>query len=301
MQPDITLIIPTFNRKTLLVNVLQQIFNSPLAQAPITVVDNCSTDATSEEIQHLVKTHPNLSHIRNTYNMGMAGNLVKALECAYNSKTKYFWILFDDTKLDFTHWNEVVKYIKQDKPIIVVTNYYQVSVDDLAPIFLMMIYPFAAIYKTRLLTPVTLLQALTDIYTVHPQMAFLCYLFNNHIPLTLTQHIIASPSANPEKEYSFNRVPAFVHFRLSAPSWFVPGFLNAIEALNKPLKRKCIKLLFTHYHGYGPYITKYWVPPYSAWHKTNLMEILSLLPVNYKLKFIKLLIQSSWRNYVQPF
>ncbi len=304
MKNNITIIIPTFNRKQLVTNLLNTLLHSPLKQAPIIVLDNCSTDGTSETIQSLTQTHANISLIQNTYNMGLAGNLVKAMELAYTCKTNYFWILFDDTKLDFTYWTEVETYLQQNKPVIITTNYYQVTVDDLAPIFLMLIYPFAAIYQTRLLTPVILLKALTDIYTIHPQMAFLCELFNKKVPLTLASHNIALPSANPEKEYSFNRVKNFTHFRLSHPVWFVPGFLNAIEPLNKSMKSRCVELLFCSYNGeggtpVGPYITKEFLPPIPHWNLVNLTDVLILLPFKYKIKFIKLLMKSSWRHYVQ--
>lgn len=300
MKNNITIIIPTFNRKQLVTNLVNTLLHSPLAQAPIIVLDNCSTDGTREAVQSFTQEHPNISLVTNAYNMGLAGNIVKALELAYTCKTDYFWILFDDTKLDFTCWNEVETYLQQNKPVIITTNYYQVTVDDLAPIFLMLIYPFAAIYQTRLLTPVILLKALTDIYTIHPQMAFLCELFNKKVPLTLASHNIALPSANPEKEYSFNRVKDFTHIRLSNPAWYVPGFLNAIEPLEQPLKRKCIDLLFTTYHNCGPYITEEWgIPHLALWHKTTLLDMLSLLPLKYKRKFIKLLLKSSWRHYVQ--
>lgn len=281
---DLTIIIPTYNRRETLRKTLEKIKASPCSGAPLVILDNCSTDGTGEMVAGM--GFPALTYIKNPYNLGLAGNLVRAMETAGKCGTEYFWIVFDDTDFDFTHWNNVEEMLRWGWDVTVVSNYYNVKFDDRAPIFLMLIYLFTGIFKTSLITPDVILYALTDIYTIHPQMALLCKVFNERRPITIAPHSVSFPQSNPETDYSFNRVPGFSHFRISSPAFFLPGFLNAVQGLKDPrLKKECIRLLFKKYHGIGPYICAHSIPA-APWKIPNFLDTLYWLPFYCKCRFL---------------
>lgn len=261
LSEELEIIIPTFNRSKTLIKTLTTILNSPVRNCQITVVDNNSNDDTETCIKELLSQYENLIYIKNKYNLGLAGNICKALTIP---EKKYFWIVFDDTGLDFSNWKYVEEGLKQDYDCILTTNYYNVKNQDnykeKAAIYLMLIYCFAGIYKTELITDEVVLYALTDIYTVHPQMALISTIFNNeNNKIFIPQKTITFPQMNPEqkdgKKYSFNRHEGkFYHFRISHGD-FIPGFINAIQSIkDKHLQKECIKLLFKKYNNIGPYI-----------------------------------------------
>lgn len=58
---DITIVIPTYNRKALLKHTLDSIMRSPWANAPVIVVDNASTDDTGKFLETYCTAHPTVS------------------------------------------------------------------------------------------------------------------------------------------------------------------------------------------------------------------------------------------------
>jgi glycosyltransferase involved in cell wall biosynthesis len=91
--PDISIIVPTFNRAQLLPKAL----NTCLAQChqniEIIISDNCSTDATFDAVEPFLKD-PRVKYYRNASNLGMMGNWKK---CIYERcNAKWFLLMSDD-------------------------------------------------------------------------------------------------------------------------------------------------------------------------------------------------------------
>ena len=59
---DITIVIPTYNRKALLKHTLGSIMRSPMSSAPVIVVDNASTDGTQDFLEQYTAVHPTVSY-----------------------------------------------------------------------------------------------------------------------------------------------------------------------------------------------------------------------------------------------
>lgn len=266
VNKNLEIIIPTFNRSETLKNTIQNILVSPVGSCRITILDNNSTDDTFKVVEKFSNEHENIVYIRNRFNLGLAGNICKALTLP---TAKYFWIIFDDTGLNFENWNYIEEGLKQDYDCILTTNYYDVknSVDlkERAAIFLMLIYCFAGIYKTDLITDDVVLYAFNDIYTVHSQMALISAVFNDkNRKIYIPEKTIAFPQVNPEtakgEEYSFNRTKGkFYHFRISHGD-FIPGFLTGLQSLDdEKLQKECAELLFEKRNGIGPFIIKKFV------------------------------------------
>lgn len=254
------IVIPTYNRAEVLKKTLNTLLESPIKECLITILDNNSTDKTAEIVQTVQKEHSNIKYIKNRYNFGLAGNLCKAMTIP---EKKYFGIVFDDTGFDFSNWSYIEKGLNENADCVLTTNYYQVTntdtIEDRAAIFLMLIYGFAGIYKTDLITDDVVLYALTDTYTVHPQMALISAVFNDeNRKIFIPEKTVTFPQTNPEtqrgEQYSFNRNKGdFYHFRISSCD-FIPGFVCAIQSLkDEKLRRRCIEMLFESYNGIGPY------------------------------------------------
>ena len=66
MELDISIVIPTYNRKKLLKRTLNSLFKQtyPRDKYEILVIDDGSTDETSEMIKELMRTHPELKYLR---------------------------------------------------------------------------------------------------------------------------------------------------------------------------------------------------------------------------------------------
>lgn len=298
------IIIPTFNRQEVLAETLPAILSSPVGRCRITVLDNNSSDATSEYIQGLLPSYPNLHYIKNRFNLGLAGNFCKAFTIP---SKKYFWVISDDAQLDFTHWDALEQALREDYQVLLTLNYYQVTraenTDEKAHIILMLIWMFSGIFKTSLLSDEIMLNALTDIYTVHPQIALILKAIGEGRKIFIPPFPIASPSANIEekkKKYSFNRCEKAAHFRLDKPANFFPGFLNAMENIQNPkLKKRCIELIFKY--RFLKFNRKYFY--YNRYCPVNFADTFILLPFKYKCRFLwallAYLILYAWRKHEQ--
>lgn len=281
------IIIPTFNRKPVLEQTLGVLLHSPAGKCQVTVLDNNSADDTEPLVKSLMPFFPNLKYVKNRFNLGLAGNFCKAMMLP---EKKYFWIMSDDTGLDFAHWNEVEKALAQDYDVLLTLNYYGVkdckTVKEQAQVILMLIWMFSGIFKSSLVTDDLILRALTDIYTVHPQIALITKAVSKQ-NVWLPPYPITAPRENVEsaekREYSFNRNAAFRHFRLDQPMNFFPGFLNAVENIEDPvLKKTCIELIFKY--SFVKYNSNHF--KHIRYHRVNFWDTFLLLPFKYKLVFL---------------
>ncbi len=73
-RPTFAVVIPTYNRATRLVNTLETVFAQEEPATEIIVVDNCSTDETSEVMSGLMETHKNLGYHRHEVNLERAAS-----------------------------------------------------------------------------------------------------------------------------------------------------------------------------------------------------------------------------------
>jgi len=112
MKNELTIVIPTYNRKTRLLSTLQSIFlQDTKTIEKVIVIDNNS----NYDVQEVLNLFENdkLVLVKNPFNTGMIGNLTNSyLYC----KTKWMWLLSDD---DDVHVNSIEK----------INNYIKISAD----------------------------------------------------------------------------------------------------------------------------------------------------------------------------
>jgi GT2 family glycosyltransferase len=94
-MPDrVCVVLVTYNRLPLLRESLTALHQSTIAPATILVVDNQSTDGTSET---LAKEFPYVQVIRPPRNVGSAGGYFLGLQWAQQREFDWVWALDDDT------------------------------------------------------------------------------------------------------------------------------------------------------------------------------------------------------------
>lgn len=107
-KSELEIVIITYNRYTFLDKTLQQLLLSPFAGCRITVLDNCSTDATRDTCVRLSSSFPDFRVITHRVNIGGNANYLRAVEF---STSTYTWVLCDDDFLDFSHCDDVIDAI----------------------------------------------------------------------------------------------------------------------------------------------------------------------------------------------
>lgn len=109
--PDISVMIPTYNRTIYLKESIDSVLNQHFSgKYNIIVVDNCSEDeSVSQCMEHYCQKYDNILYYRNDENIGMTGNWNRCIELA---KSKWMVILHDDDMMK-ENYLEIVYSIAQ--------------------------------------------------------------------------------------------------------------------------------------------------------------------------------------------
>ena len=106
LTTQLELVLITFNRSAELHHTLARLAESPFAGCRLTVLDNCSTDATPEVCAELAPRFADFHVVRHRRNIGGGPNLLRAIEIA---RAPYTWILCDDDEFDFSDCSDVIQ------------------------------------------------------------------------------------------------------------------------------------------------------------------------------------------------
>lgn len=110
----LSICIPTYNRKELLGEILDELLRYPYNDIEIIVIDNASTDGTQELLNHY--RDPRLRVEINETNIGMTNNQVLA---TFSGNGKYTLTLMDRDKLDSEKLVLITKRLHQiDVPVV---------------------------------------------------------------------------------------------------------------------------------------------------------------------------------------
>ncbi len=263
LKDKLDIVMITWNRQKYLSKMLDGVFaeNSPVRECSVTIIDNHSTDGTADYIKSLSEKHLNLKHIRNKYNVGGDPNLVKALEAVDKDK-KYFWILTDDDRLDWTHWNEVQEAIVSDKYDIFHIGKLSRIDDEIAPSEIRktaitlksLTWIPGAFYRTSWLDSSVIQTAHYLSLFLFPILSIGIKIINNHgnvYSLPYNKSVVRHPDSywlDSANDLFYTRGTTFSkilskRIRMN----FENGFLTALGFVNDPmLKLHCIDLLGNH-------------------------------------------------------
>jgi len=244
LKDNLEIILITYNRKEHLQKTFNQIFadDSPIKNLQMTILDNKSTDGTSELIEEYVQRFPNIKHIIHKKNIGGNANIVRAFETA---SKKYFWILCDDDSYNWTHWAEVVEGLNQDYDAVMVERNSPSSDIGIPVIINELGFIPAAIYKTENLTEDVIHNAYINILNYMPHLALTCYLVNEKKRILVPEHTIITQGWELKSSNEYVKgFEKFAHTRASHVNLF-SSFINSYQMIkDKNLRYECCNELW---------------------------------------------------------
>lgn len=251
LDKKLEIILITYNRKAHLEKTLKQLFaaNSPIHQGiSLTILDNCSTDGTSELVAQYIKKYSFVKHIRHAKNIGGNANIARIFELA--EKT-YVWPMCDDDELHLEYLDEVKAAIEAEADCIVVNKEYCQGVPSAGSLFRLLTFLPAAIYKTSLITPTVLMNIYNNVPNWFPHLAVAAAVLNQQGKVIVTKHDLVRRSGD-ECLYTFNhkKETAWAGKSLPSVNRFIQGlppsaanqrlsfaYYASCELLSNPLLR----------------------------------------------------------------
>ena len=286
MSIQLELFLITYNRKEKCRQTLECVLgeNSPTKDLPLTILDNCSTDGTSEMLKEFAQKHSNIRLIRHEKNIGGNANIARAFEMA---RAEYVWVLCDDDKYDFSGWKECEQALAQHPAAVVVANYGQPQKGP-AYLFRQLSFVPAAIYRTDLITSDVLMNMYFSISNLFPQLAVAAAAVNSGDNLPILDKPLVTMQLNPGNDSYLRGTSkkSQAHPLMGEMFWSL-GYLRSIQMLqDKSLQKACSNLAWAGDYTSFYHFCKIWR---AITHKNffaNYFEAIHLLHGKAKWKFM---------------
>ncbi len=287
LKDRLQIILITYNRAKHVQNMLGMLLtdDSPAKDINILVLDNNSTDNTLETVKSFQDKYPNVSYHKNSYNLGIGGNIARAMEMA---NQEYVWILGDDDELHFDAWPDLEEAIAQNKEIIVAARYGIPVGYEKNPLFIIRQLTFisACIFKTSIFSDTTMTNVINNIYTLFPHLVPVVEYINDGKAdkMYTLPHALVSNGVKPGTDCSYIRgyQNKKLYLKQRNMSWIV-GFADVmIELKNKKMLHQLLPAIHPswssfYYHMYLHYISNGdWIPVF---------EVLRVLSFRRKIEF----------------
>ncbi|MFT5211650.1 MAG: glycosyltransferase involved in cell wall biosynthesis [Flavobacterium sp.] len=108
----IEVVIPTYNRVSMLLRAVNSVLSQTYSNVKVTVIDNASGDGTFDAIDEIMKRDPRVKYIKHDSNIGMLGNL----NYAFSAVTEdYFCLLTDDDYYSENFLNDSFKILSSNE------------------------------------------------------------------------------------------------------------------------------------------------------------------------------------------
>lgn len=278
------IIIPTYNRKEHLTRTLTQLTapESPVRQLSITVLDNASTDGSSEVIDEFAAKFSNITHIRHQKNIGGNGNIARAFELA---RAPYVWVVCDDDSFRWDAWGEIENALRTDRYDILLTRKDDLKgTSDIAKIIRQLTFLPAGIYRTSNITSGVLMNILANIPNMFPHLAVACEVFNRKGTIFLPQGEIMDQCTFDTKtsgdEWTLKGYDSYAPAVLQNMFWTV-GFLNSLQMLEDPKLRTYV-IDHLGKHGFFGYIVGAFRKNYTQFGSSKLNEAFIKSDINFR-------------------
>jgi len=205
-EEKLQIILITYNRENYLKRTLEAIIanDSPVKGCDILVLDNNSSDGSGDIVAEKIKSYPNISYKKNKYNVGLAGNIAKAMEAA---EKEYYWIIADDDKYDWSAWTEVENAIAAEEDMIMIARYLlpEDEKDDYSKQMGQFTFVPGAIIKTNLLDDTLMRNVFDSVYTLFPHLWPMISLINKKKKIFVISKGIVDNGMDGTADYSYIR------------------------------------------------------------------------------------------------
>ena len=272
VKDKLQIILITYNRAGYVEKTFNQIFadNSPVKNCDFLVLDNNSDDETEHVVKHWQSKFSNITYSKNKYNLGISGNIAKAMEVADKD---YVWIIGDDDKYDFSNWEEVEYAINNKEQIICIARYAipQHVKQEISYQLLQLTFITGGIYCTKLFNDTTVKNAFDNIYTLFPHIAPVVYYLNYGGKIYVVDKAISDNGMDSENtDCSYTRGAKNlddVYFRTKTMSWIV-GYCNILSPLKDKQLREdavdvaiCYKDIYSSFENFYHCMRQYHAEP----------------------------------------
>lgn len=299
LKEELDILLITFNRRHKLEFIVSDILsdNSPIKNCSITFLDNCSTDGTSEFLEELSKKHKNVKHIRHTMNIGGNANIVRALETVSKEK-KYFWILCDDDRLDFTYWNNIQEALKSNRydaiqvyshPMVFSGKTYK---EKLSKFIIEAAFVPGTIHKSENITDSVIFNAYINIHALFPHLSLVSSIINasKNIYFSDYNNNIVNQNQESDSEENRGKNRVNIHYQAKRIDWNT-GFAISMYMINdKELVTECIKRASSFYGATFEGFIKQFAPNYIKMkYYDNILDIYDTCDDLQKKKLIEMI------------
>jgi hypothetical protein len=110
-QKLITIVVPTFRRNEILAASLPRLLEQVTDECEVIILDNASPVPVAQTIGSMIAGRANVRVVRNRFNVGLSGNLMRAFEVC---STRWLWILGDDDPPVPTAVAQVIARVKEN-------------------------------------------------------------------------------------------------------------------------------------------------------------------------------------------
>ncbi|MBO7721446.1 MAG: glycosyltransferase family 2 protein [Kiritimatiellae bacterium] len=255
IKDRLQIILITFNRCEHARRTLEEVLSpdSPVHDFDITVLDNNSVDGTDAMVAELSASHPNLHYRKNPYNLGIGGNIFRAMEIATG---EYLWTICDDDIYDWSAWPDVEHAVEFGEKVICAANYIMPAEHRNGvewPLYQMTFLPSLVISRS-LFKDATMRNAFDNAFTLFPHLAPVVTHVNagGGIYVTPKGVVTAGDRAADTSYIRGNRAEdIFVRSRCMS---FMVGYANILANIrDRRLARRCMDVLINgnHKHRLG--------------------------------------------------
>lgn len=204
LADQLEILIFTYNRGPSLERALSAFDVEPIRRCKITVLDNHSTDSTSDVCQRLAQRLPNFVHVRHPKNIGGLANYLRAVELA---KAEYTWIICDDDQFDFSNAADLFAEIESSRSDVLSAGVHGHSITPGArgnlrdfslrePVFFGHSFVPSMIFRTALFDPDCIRAGYDNIDTMFPHFPFMIKLAEADRSIYVSREKIISKSTN---------------------------------------------------------------------------------------------------------
>jgi len=254
IKDKLQIVLITYNRRKYVERTFEKFIlpdKSPVKYFDIMVLDNNSADDTENYVKSLTNRYPNVKYQKNKYNIGISGNIAKAMEIA---DKEYLWIICDDDKYDWSNWNEVEQAVNKNEDVICVARYAipEEKIDCTEYHLLQLTFVPAIIIKTSVYNDTNIRNSFDNIFTLFPHLFPIISLINKNKKIYILNKPIVDNGMdviNTDSSYIRGVKSDALCKRTRTMSW-ITGYANVCSMIqNKELKHKTMICAINFIHN----------------------------------------------------